>query len=103
MRNITEHQFLRNEQGKLTLLLDVVSFEEAEEPVFFVSKNENKAYLRRAPGDVHQIVGIHADIIEDVRKTDSVVILELLGEAVSHSYLVQSSVIDENDDQPAKA
>jgi len=95
MHTIIEHEFLKRQDGQIALLLDVISFDEAVEPVLLVSKNEDKAYLRRSKGDVHAIVQINPGILGDIRKTDNVVVLELVGGKVQHSYAVPTAILED--------
>jgi hypothetical protein len=97
MRAITEHEFIRHTSGTIALLLDAIAFEEAKEPVLLVSRSEEKAYLRRSEGDVHEISDINPKIIGDVRKADRVVILELLGEEVKHRYAVPTGILEDGE------
>ena len=96
MNTIHAHQFIRDDEGNLTLLLDVISFDEAEDPLFMVSTKGNMAYLRRGPGQVHRIADISQDVIKSVREASSIVVMELVGENVTHSYLALSDTIDED-------
>jgi hypothetical protein len=95
MRQISEHEFLRGDKNELTLLLDVISFEAPVEPALLVSKLESKAYLRRAPGDLFEILAINDKMIADVRAAEAVVILELTGDKVTHGYDVPTAIFED--------
>lgn len=96
MNIITTHEFLEK-GGQLVLLLNVVSFEQAVEPVLLVSKNTNTAYLRRAPDDIHEILDVNINIIDAVRKAKVVDVVELMGKKVTHSYEAPTAILDDNE------
>ncbi len=97
MHPIRDHEFVRNEEGGLTLLLDVVSFDEANSPTLMVSNCHDTAYLRRSPGDVHEIIAIHPDILKEVRTADTVIVMEILGDTVAHAYSAPTALLEEDD------
>ena len=101
MRTISDHGFLRSPEGVLSLVLDVISFDEANEPVLLVSRDENTAYLRRSEGDVHEIGNINQEIIGDVRAAKVIVVLEILGNDVTHTYGVPTAILEDTDDDEA--
>jgi hypothetical protein len=99
MKTITEHEILKTPEGELALMLDMLSMEAGKEPVVLVSREEDKAYLRRAPGDVYEIPGINPEIINDARKAEYIVVLEMLGEKVIHSYDAPAGILEEEDEE----
>ena len=96
MKTITEHEFFEDAEGDFALLLDVVSFDDANEPVLLVSKFEDKAYLRRSPKDVHEIIGINPEVIDRVRQIDNLMVMECMGEKIVHSYEVPTALLEED-------
>jgi hypothetical protein len=98
MHVVAEHEFIKNEQGELALLLDVLSFEPAVEPVLLVSLEENIAYLRRSEGDVHEITSINPDVIDLVRSANNVMVVEMTGKKVTHSYDALTGILEDDDE-----
>ena len=98
MRVITDHEFMKDKKTQaLTLLVDIIDFEEANDPVFLVSNQDDKAYLRRSPGNVLELIGINPEIVADVRKAENIVILELLGEKITHTYSVPTAILEDDE------
>jgi hypothetical protein len=98
MNSVAEHEFIKNKNGELALLLDVLSFEDAVDPVLLVSREENSAYLYRGPNDIHKIEGINPDIINEVRAVQNVLVVELTGKNVTHSYDALTGIFEEDDE-----
>ena len=95
MQTILDHEFLRGKSGELALLLDVISPEAPQDPVFLVSRADNTGYLRRSPGDVREIPGISPKVIHHVRNAEYIVFLEFSGADVIHSYDVPTALLEE--------
>ena len=97
MSQIIEHEFLVDDQGNLVLLIDSLSSEEPVNPVFLVSPTEETGFLRRhfESKDFHQVMGISPDVIQRLREADDIVIIELDGKTVAHSYAVFTELADE--------
>lgn len=95
MQTILNHEFLRDNDGELALLLDVISPAPPEEPVFLISRDDNTGYLRRSPGDVQKIPGISPTVINDVRHAEYIVFLEFRGADVVHSYDVPTALLED--------
>lgn len=95
MRMIPDHEFLRGRDGELAVLIDAIAPETPEDPVFLVSRDGNKGYLRRAPGDVRAITGISPKFIDEVRRAAFIVFLEVRGADVVHGYDVPTAPLEE--------
>lgn len=97
MKSITQHEFIEHESGDLALILDLISADVAKDPVLLVSRIEDKAYLRRAPHEVHEIIGINPKVIDRVRASENMIILEMLGDKVVHGYDVPTAPFEKED------
>ena len=98
MKTIASHEILRNNDGDLALMFDMLSFEAGKEPVVLVSRDEDKAFLRRAPNDFYEITGIHPDILSEARKAEYIAIVEMLGDKVIHSYDAPAGILEDDED-----
>jgi hypothetical protein len=95
IRAVPDHEFIRGVGGELALLLDAVSEDVPQEPVFLVSRDENKGYLRRSPGDVREMAGISPKLIDEIRRAGNVVFLEVRGPDVVHGYDAPASLLED--------
>jgi hypothetical protein len=102
MHTITEHEFIKNAQGQLALLVDALSPQTAADPVLLVSGEDNMAYLQRGKNDVHEITGIDPDVIELVRKANNVLVIEMKDKNVLHSYDALTGILEGDDGRHAE-
>jgi hypothetical protein len=98
MKTIVEHEIIRTPEGDIALMCDVLSFDAGQEPVVLVSREEDKAYFHRGPGDVYEIPGINPAIIGEARKAEYIIVLEMLGEKVIHSYDAPAGILEDDED-----
>jgi hypothetical protein len=95
MRMIPDHEFVRGQNGGLAVLIDAIAPGAPEDPVFLVSRGENKGYLRRAPDDVREIADISPKFIDEVRRAAFIAFLEVRGPDVIHGYDVPTAPLEE--------
>ncbi len=100
MKVIAEHDFIQNDLGELALLITEISEAEPAEPILLVSPDAELAYFHRGPDDIHVIDGINNQVIDTLRKVDTVLIIEMLGEDISHAYDTPTGLMDVADEDP---
>jgi hypothetical protein len=95
MRSIPDHEILRGKRGELAVLIDAIGPEAPREPVFLVSPDENKGYLRRSPGDVWEIAGVSPRFIDEIRGAVLIAFLEVRGPDVIHGYEAPTALLED--------
>jgi hypothetical protein len=95
MRSIPDHEIVRGKGGELAVLIDVIGPEAPRQPVFVVSRNESKGYLRRSPGDVWEVAGITTRFIDEVRRAAVIAFLEVQGPDVIHGYDAPTALLED--------
>lgn len=97
MRSIPDHEILQGNDGELAVLIDAIAPEAPREPVFLVSRNESKGYLRRSPGDVREIAGMSPRFIDEMRRAQFIVFLEVRGPDVVHGYDAATALLEDDE------
>lgn len=97
MNVLADHEFLENQQGELVLLIHFISKAPPNQAVFLTSDTERTGYLRRdSESDaVHIVPGINESVIEKLRQTKSVTVIEIEGETILHTYPAIADIYNE--------
>ncbi len=86
MAIITEHEFVASEDGELALIIEALDDAITELPTLVVVRAEATASLNLGAEASHDIVGINPDVLERLCGAESLLVVELKGDAVHRTY-----------------
>jgi hypothetical protein len=97
LHTIESHEFLEQD-GELVLITDRLSDANGIDPIFLISAIDNSGYLRRGPGEVYALRGLDHAIVERLRLAKFLIVIEMDGGRVAHSYDAPAGPLEYDED-----